>query len=1176
MQKTKEKNIKVIITVFPVFFFLLYTSKPQIIINEVQNCNVTTLFDEDGDTPDWIELYNTSDTTVNLLNYSITDDSNFPQKWIFPDISIPPHEYLLLFASGKDRKNQTYGQSNSSSGFGHWKQRDDFTFQYIVIDGDVDISLQLSYFEIKNKLSECGIMIRELLNEKSRFISCVYNHTSKLNIQINPSLQPDIEKDWFKMWEIDYAMNFPNVWIRLIKEKDSISFYYSETGNSWHFSNKIYFNLTQPCFLGISHTSGDKNVESNCFVKNLKINNESVELSKLSKINLGSSAISKNTSSFHHLSFKLSKEGDSILIFTPKSQLELNFSLPELSRDISYGIDENFEYKFFRTPTPKSKNEIGYSKLLDSPTLTHRSGIYFSPIIVRFIKEDNTSIYYLLYSQKPTTKSKKWENENIALDTNTIIRAIAINEDAINSHISTFTFLFSNNSTLPVLSLVSEPTNFFSDSIGIFVLGNKADSTYPYSGANFWSDNEFESEIEYFIDDKLVYKTNCGVSLQGNLARVFEQKSLKLIARNRYNDDEFKFNFFEELAESNYRNRYSLRTGSIDWTQSMLRDPLATRLCQKLNLDDIEYSKPINVFINGNYWGIYNLQTKINESYLSDKYKLNEDSLNILLSVSFPINGDNNGYIKLIDSINNPKLQESVIFDIISHNFNLSNFIDYFFIESFSANYDWPFNNTKIWNEQNNSPKWKWIPYDFDETFMEYHINSSMFDIFENENLLNQEYNVFYDVYKKLIKIPIFRDSVFSRFQDLLNSSFKSDSVIKVLNTLIEERSEEVSNHQKRWNRSLFDYQKHIDGIRFFLEHRPLILLNQIDEKFYHKKLCKLKISANLKNACLFNLNTILGNTEIDGYFFKTLPLTITAIPNDGYKFVGWNIDTSSSNTITLYPEEDNLEIIAYFEKIDVSIKNDIVINEIMYKAPDDSDCKDWIELYNNSDHVVDLSGWSLKDSDDEHIYQIPENAFIDEDKYLVLSNDTNSFNSIYSAIVPLYGNFNYGLGRGDIIRLYNPFYELEDIVEYGIDYPWPVGADGTGYSLELIHPNRDNSEPSNWKTTLINFGTPGEKNSIYNDTGISNFTELGFSIFPNPASSYLYFRTNEVEISIVDIKIIDIFGNTVLEYKNNFCNSYFSLDIRNFVDGYFLVTVNYMKDNKIQNNCFKLIVNNH
>ncbi len=82
-------------------------SQAQVVINEIQASNAEVIFDEDGDAEDWIELYNTGSQAVNLNGYGLSDDYYNPFRWIIPDIDIEPDEFLLIWASGKDRTSPT-------------------------------------------------------------------------------------------------------------------------------------------------------------------------------------------------------------------------------------------------------------------------------------------------------------------------------------------------------------------------------------------------------------------------------------------------------------------------------------------------------------------------------------------------------------------------------------------------------------------------------------------------------------------------------------------------------------------------------------------------------------------------------------------------------------------------------------------------------------------------------------------------------------------------------------------------------------------------------------------------------------------------------------------------------------------------------------------------------------
>ena len=79
----------------------------SVVINEFLASNVEGLEDEDGDTSDWIELYNAGASAANLAGWSLCDDLSAPDQWIFPAISLPSHAFLVIFASGKNRRPLT-------------------------------------------------------------------------------------------------------------------------------------------------------------------------------------------------------------------------------------------------------------------------------------------------------------------------------------------------------------------------------------------------------------------------------------------------------------------------------------------------------------------------------------------------------------------------------------------------------------------------------------------------------------------------------------------------------------------------------------------------------------------------------------------------------------------------------------------------------------------------------------------------------------------------------------------------------------------------------------------------------------------------------------------------------------------------------------------------------------
>ena len=77
---------------------------PQSIqINEIVSSNQSSYYDEDEDTPDWIELFNPTNNSISIGGWGLSDDINEPFKWLIPNVLLEPQDFLLIMASDKDR-----------------------------------------------------------------------------------------------------------------------------------------------------------------------------------------------------------------------------------------------------------------------------------------------------------------------------------------------------------------------------------------------------------------------------------------------------------------------------------------------------------------------------------------------------------------------------------------------------------------------------------------------------------------------------------------------------------------------------------------------------------------------------------------------------------------------------------------------------------------------------------------------------------------------------------------------------------------------------------------------------------------------------------------------------------------------------------------------------------------
>ena len=95
---------KAVLSLAPLLCFLFSSAEAELVISEVMARGNKVFADEDGNHPDWIELFNTSTKSVKLADFALTDDPNDPLKWRLPERALESGSYTIVFASGKDRR----------------------------------------------------------------------------------------------------------------------------------------------------------------------------------------------------------------------------------------------------------------------------------------------------------------------------------------------------------------------------------------------------------------------------------------------------------------------------------------------------------------------------------------------------------------------------------------------------------------------------------------------------------------------------------------------------------------------------------------------------------------------------------------------------------------------------------------------------------------------------------------------------------------------------------------------------------------------------------------------------------------------------------------------------------------------------------------------------------------
>ncbi|MFH2143506.1 MAG: lamin tail domain-containing protein, partial [Bacteroidota bacterium] len=253
-----------------------------------------------------------------------------------------------------------------------------------------------------------------------------------------------------------------------------------------------------------------------------------------------------------HTNFNLSKDGETIKLYSPGLILLDSIKYRPQVADLSYGrnFDGDSIWGFFYIPTPGNSNnsQICYTKLeyADEPVFSISGGFYSGQQTISLSSSSPTAIIkYTLNGSIPDENSISYSSP-IIIDSTTIIRANAFDTLLIPSSVITNTYFIDNVHDLPVISITTEPENLWGDTIGIYCVGTNGISGWGIT-ANYWHDDwERPVNIEMYENDgTLAFNQISGISINGQ-RRLMGQKALRLFARNKYGKNTFDHKIFKD------------------------------------------------------------------------------------------------------------------------------------------------------------------------------------------------------------------------------------------------------------------------------------------------------------------------------------------------------------------------------------------------------------------------------------------------------------------------------------------------------------------------------------------------------------------------------------------------------------------------------------------------------
>lgn len=909
----------------------------EVLINEFLASNVTInpeMYDFD-DYVDWIELFNPNDTTITLNNYFLTDNYNNLLKWKIPDdTSIEPEGYFIIWADDFDEGPgqvytrpywpwDTYTTLHYHTNFKINKDGEQLCLSRADQTGMITLIETGSFWKYLDDGTDLGINWSQFDFDDSDWDSGnaelgYGDGDEETEVGYGPNEDNKYITTYFRhSFNIEDSNNYQTLTIQLKRDDGAVVYL---NGNEILRSNMpgtvISFETQAN-----NAVSGD---EENLFFEfNIPANDivigQNVVAVEIHQISGSSSDIS--------FDFELSATSYSNTVIVDSTSFTTQI------KDVSRGLGSNEnEWYYFGEPTPGNSNNTMPTNFTDRSgqvTASLESGFYNGFQTVELITNDETEqIYYTLDGSKPGSNSNVYSSP-ITIESTVVLKARSIKDDKLPSEIMTETFFIDEQSFIPTLSLIADPETLWDSDIGIY--------------ENEYKQREIPVTIQYFTQEtERGFIVQAGARLGGLNIWTKPQKPFTIYLRDRFDYDYIYYQLFDNKQITNF-SRIVLRNGGDDWEETLIRDPMTESIV--MDMMDCGYMaySPAALFLNGNYWGVYNIREKYNTQYFYENFNADPDNIDHLEYTStqsgtqlMVIEGDKNHYNSMINFILNNDLNQPEVYTQLQELMNLDSFIDFIVMTLFSANTSWG-HNREWWRPRSGSGKWQWLMVDIDRGFNINNIYSNLLD-----DLIDE-----FSLFQYLIESQAFQDRFIQRSAAHFNNTFNTDRINGIVDSLSSSISLEMPRHIDRWGgdggiSSISDWEDELDEISQFSQDRSAVLYNQFINEFNLDGTVRINVDIDPPEAGIVSINNVLIiNPDEEGVYFKNNPISLLAQPNPGYQFLGWenisdsplvNFNCSNDSTFIAVFQFSNEEILPDIISENTHLTNDqtyVVINDL-------------------------------------------------------------------------------------------------------------------------------------------------------------------------------------------------------------------------------------------------------
>lgn len=778
----------------------------DIIISEWCPKNDGMFYDEDGDCPDWVELRNCSSEAVDLTGFGLSDDASEPMRWTFPSVTLGAGEYLLVLLSGK---------------------KIEYTEDSLFLHADFKLKNAEGILRLSNTngipIDQVTVLPLPEFVSQGKDTEC----TDEYRYYTVPTPGKANANNGFASLENALAASVERVYIN---EVCAVS------------SEKIQALPDEDWIELYNHTNEDVNLAGWSLSKDkddlLDFVFPDVSIPAYGYLVISAGKTASTTAEALNTGFRIGFSGDTLYLCNADGIVTDSFSTGYQRQSVTAGRvigETTLERRFFSVPTKGAANDLasaapGYAQPVQ--ILSEQSAyIRAKQTITLQTMQPNGKIYYTLDGTTPTNMSTLY-TAPIVMENSASLRAIVYADGYLPSDITTRTFLTEEPHDLGVVCLTCDPDDLFGYTNGIWANGPGWTETFPHTGANYWKDWERETYFEYYdANGELGIAFSAGIKNHGQYSRAEEQKSVSINLKEAYGSDTIHYPFFGESGIQVFDNLL-LRTGGQDWKTTNLIDAYCARVIEgQMDLDHMD-EIPVAMYINGEYWGMYYIREKINESYIYYHSGITQDNLDAIKGNKRAETGSYDAHEALLKYIRSHNLADQECFDYVASQIDIQEWTNYWIAESFFGNTDT--GNIRFYNSRDGSTKWRWIFFDLDwALFPTTYKHNSI------QQFLDPQGHGVSNAFSTTIAVGLFKNESYKQYfietyAKYMHTVFDTERMLTILDDMTAQVDSEMQRHCERWqNLSYGKWQSNVATLRKIVDERWEICAKNLQKTFY-------------------------------------------------------------------------------------------------------------------------------------------------------------------------------------------------------------------------------------------------------------------------------------------------------------------------------------------------------